>query len=157
MIGLLVTSSLQVWWCHDTVGDYHLWLLCDPIWHSDYGISSSSLFMLLLELPVGYYYNLNHCDIGVSVMTEKSLGDKFLHSLIKCHWTELPSASTYAGMGRPWLGLTSCSFIGTTKEGRLCVCATLIRYTMIVLWAQVKLFANVPVWDSLVGHDGGRC
>ena len=25
------------------------------------------------------------------------------------------------------------------------------------LVSPVELFAGVPVWDSLVGHDGGRC
>ena len=40
--------------------------------------------------------------------------------LIWCHQTELISATTLTYMGRPWLGLSVCSLMRITKEGRLC-------------------------------------
>src|SRR3954464_12099495 len=47
-------------------------------------------------------------------------GEMFCVKLIRCHRTELISATTLACMGRPWLGLSVCSLMRITKVGRLC-------------------------------------
>ena len=49
-----------------------------------------------------------------------ALGDMLFVKFLGCHRTELISAATLACMGGPWLGLSVCSLMRITKEGRLC-------------------------------------
>src|SRR3954470_10539646 len=69
--------------------------------------------------------------------------------LIRCHRTKLISAATLACMGRPWFGLSLCSLMRITKEGRLCVRG----YPGPVSGDSLESrFGLVPVWENVVCH-----
>ena len=67
------------------------------------------------------------------------------------------SAATLAYMGRPWLGLSVCSFMRITKEGRLCthypdqIGGDNLESRFIDL-AHPRLGLLYPIWENVVCH-----
>ena len=55
----------------------------------------------------------------LNLMLVFAVADMLRVKLIRCHRIELLSAASLSFMGRPWLGLSVCSLMRITKEGRL--------------------------------------
>src|SRR4051794_33406228 len=74
-----------------------------------------------------------------------AVGEMLCAKLIRCHRTELISATTLACMGRPWLGLSVGSLMRITKVGRLCArgCPGPVRgdslESRLLIWAHPRL------------------